>query len=150
MNARAIGPFITGMVITSLIVLILFTYWNGFRMIKVHTLKAPLLLASTEPSKNLHLLPAGTTLYFDRSFPEGFTRYKVYINIDRMPLPLRDLSDPTEINPIQARPLDKSELAKALRDYPLTRQELEAILLSGHLTRDEVKEVLEDYLANTQ
>lgn len=117
-------------------------------MTKVHTLKAPLVLVSDEPTKNLHLLPAGTTLYFDQSYPEGFTRYKVYINIDRMPLPLRDLSDPTEINPIEARALSKSDLAKALRDYPLTRQDLEAILQSKHLTTEEIKEVFNSFLAS--
>jgi hypothetical protein len=46
------------------------------------------------------MLPIGTTLYFDKSFPEGFTRYKVYVNIDRMPLALRELSDPSEIDPL--------------------------------------------------
>lgn len=49
------------------------------------------------------MLPVGTTLYFDRSFPEGFTRYKVYVNIDRMPLTLRKLPDSNEIEPIEAR-----------------------------------------------
>lgn len=119
-------------------------------MTKVHTLKAPLLIASNEATKNLHLLPAGTTLYFDKSFAEGFSRYKVYINIDRMPLVLSDLSDPTEIDPIEARPLEKAELAKALRDYPLTRQDLEAILQAKHLTREEIKEVFDNFLENTR
>jgi hypothetical protein len=82
------------MVIGVLTVALLFTVRSRPKMTKVHTLKAPLILVGSEPGENLHLLPGGTTLYFDQSFPEGFTRYKVYINIDRMPLTLRDLAAP--------------------------------------------------------
>lgn len=90
-------------------------------------MNAPLLIAGNNATKYHHLLPAGTTLYFDQSSPEGLSRYKVYINIDRMPLALRDLADPTEVDPIEARPLEKTELAKALRDYPLSREEIKEI-----------------------
>ena len=116
-------------------------------MTKVHRLKMPLILASDTPTKNLHLLPAGTTMYYDRSFPEGFARYKVYINVDRMPLTLVELDDPTEIDPIEARALDKNDLIRALRDYPLTRTDLEAILNSKHLSHQEIQEVLNVILA---
>jgi hypothetical protein len=117
---------------------------------RVHTLKTPLILLSNVPSTNLHLLPIGTTLYFDQSFPEGFTRYKIYMNIDRMPLALRDLADASEVDPIEARALTQFDLAKAVRDYPLTRQELEAILHSKHLPRQEIVEVFSTYLKNTK
>jgi hypothetical protein len=92
------------------------------------------------------MLPVGTTLYFDKSFPEGFTRYKVYVNVDRMPLALRDLPDPSEINPLEARAFDRQALSQALRDYPLSRQELEAVLQSPHLTKEEIREVFNRYL----
>ena len=146
---KNIYPFCAGIVAGVTCISLILFLWNRNNMTKIHYLKAPLILASNEPTKNLHLLPAGTTLYFDKSFPEGFTRYKVYINIDRFPLPLRDLADPTEIDPIDARPMEKSDLIKALRDYPLTRPDLEAILKSQHLSRDEVKEVLTEYLDST-
>jgi hypothetical protein len=72
-------------------------------------LKAPLVLVSSQPTKTLHLLPAGTTLYFEQSYPEGFTRYKIYVNVDRMPLELRDLDDPTEVDPLEARELREAD-----------------------------------------
>jgi len=122
--------------------------WSTEKMTKVHTLKQPLLVSSNEPGKELHMLPAGTTLYFDKSFPEGFTRYKVYVNIDRMPLLLRDLTDPTEIDPLEARAFDKEALSRVLQGYPFTRQELASILQSPHLTKEEVKEVINHYLEN--
>ena len=115
-------------------------------MTKVHKLEFPLLLTSEDSLSNFHLLPKGTTLYFDKAYPEGFTRYKVYINIDRMPLTLTELSDPTLIDPLDAQALDKENLKKILRDYPLTKSDLESILKSGKISKDEVKEVLTDFL----
>ena len=150
MSARNIGIFFSGVVIGGLLIALSLTFWSRTKMVKVHTANAPLLLVSNSPSKNLHMLPTGTTLYFDQSFPEGLTRYKVYLNIDRMPLPLRDLTDPTEVDPIEARPLGKSELAKALRDYPLTRQDLEGILREKHLSREEIKKVFNNFLEGAE
>jgi hypothetical protein len=150
MSAKSRGGFFSGTIFGVVLGALLVTLWSRTEMTKVHTLKAPLMLVSNEPTKNLHLLPVGTTLYFDQSFPEGFTRYKIYINVDRMPLTLRDLADPTEVDPIEARALGKPELAKALRDYPLTRQDLEAILQSKHLTTEEIKEVFNTFLASAK
>lgn len=76
---------------------------EGKRIVKVHTLTQPLIILISEVSASLHHLPAGATLYFDKSFPEGFTRYKVYVNVDRLPLTLRELSNATEIDPLEAR-----------------------------------------------
>lgn len=120
--------------------------WNSHKMTKVHTLKQPLILSSNVTGKVLHLLPTGSTLYFDKSFPEGFTRYKIYVNIDRTPLTLRELADPNEIDPLDARPFDKAALAEALRAYPLTKEELATILQSPQLTKEEIKEVFTKYL----
>jgi len=128
-------------------VICIFLFREGLKMTKVHTLEMPLLLLSNESTKNFHFLPVGTTLYFDKSLPEGVTRYKVYINIDRMPLQLHNLADSTEIDPIEARSLSKSELSRVLHDYPLSRYELEAILRSRYLNKNEVKEVFDDYLS---
>jgi hypothetical protein len=114
-------------------------------MTKVHKLKSPLLLSSDSPSVNMHMLPKGTVLYFDQSYPEGFTRYKVYINIDRMPLELKTLSDPTEIMPIDAEAPTKADLQKLLKDYPLSKADLEAILKSGRISKEEIKEVLSEF-----
>lgn len=125
-----------------------FLMWNANKTAKVHTLKQPLLVSSDKASKRLHLLPIGTTLYFGKSFPEGFTRCKIYVNIDRMPLALHELSDPTEIDPIEARVFDKQALDQALRDYLPTRQELAKIFESPHLAREDVRGVRADYLEN--
>jgi hypothetical protein len=94
----------------------------------------------------MHMLPKGTVMYFDQSYPEGFTRYKVYINVDRMPLSLVELSDPTSISPIDANAPDKEDLKKLLKDYPVTKADLNAILKSTAMSKEEIKEVLTDFL----
>ena len=134
-----------GALASALVCATLFVVWNTSSMTKVHTLKAPLLLSSPEQSKNMHLIPKGTTLYFDKSFPEGLSRYKVYINIDRMPLALKELSDPTEINPIDAAAPSQSDVRKLLLDYPITKDDLSAILKSGQLTKDEIRQLLVEF-----
>ncbi len=40
----------------------------------------PLLLTSEGESRSFHLLPPETAMYRDYSFPEGHTRYIVYVN----------------------------------------------------------------------
>jgi hypothetical protein len=124
----------------------IFFFWNHHKMTKVHKLQSPLLLASEEKTQNYHLLPKGTTLYFDQSYPEGFTRYKIYINIDRTPLKLSELNDPTSIFPIDATAPNQDDLKKLLKEYPISKSDLQAILKSGQLSKDEIKEVLSDFL----
>lgn len=142
--------FVLGIVSGITLTIILFSIWSTQKMTKIHVLKQPLIVSSNNAEKVLHLLPVGATLYFDKSFPEGFTRYRIYVNVDRMPLALRELADPNEIDPLEARAFDKPGLAQALRDYPLTREELAAILHSPQLTRQDVQEVLKEYLENSK
>jgi hypothetical protein len=128
------------------VILSTFLFRSPQKTTKVHKLESPLLLSSDNPSKNMHMLPKGTVMYFDQSYPEGFTRYKVYINIDRMPLSLTELSDPTSILPIDANAPDKEDLKKLLKDYPVTKADLNAILKSTAMSKEEIKEVLTDFL----
>jgi hypothetical protein len=142
---RNIIAFISGIVICTLVGAITFFFWSNHKMTKIHTLEFPLLITSESPSKITHLLPKGTTLYFDQSYPEGFTRYKVYINIDRMPLKLNELNDPTMIIPLDGFAADQDNLKKLLREYPLTKSDLESILKSGTISKDEIREILTEY-----
>ncbi|WP_075256952.1 hypothetical protein [Herbaspirillum camelliae] len=110
---------------------------------KIHRLTTPLQL-STEQASN-GMLPIGTSLYYDTSFPEGFSRYKIYVNIDRMPLELETLQDPTMIDPVEATAFSQDALLKLLRHHPLTKDDLHAIINSGYLSKDEIKEVLSEF-----
>ncbi len=117
-------------------------------MVKVHILEFPLLLSSRVDASTSSLLPAGTVMYYEKSLPEGFSRYRVYINTEKTlnDLPLQILEDPTMIDPIWADAVQKEYLSKLIVGYPITKSELQKILKSPHLTKDEVREVLNDYL----
>jgi hypothetical protein len=142
---RSIVAFLTGAVVTAMLVFGGIMIWRAQKMTKVHILEAPMLLTSPSQSKNMHLLPKGTVLYFDKAYPEGFVRYKVYINIDRLPLPLATLDDPTLIDPIEATKPTSEELRKLLNNYPLTRDDLAAILKSSAISKEEIKKLLLEY-----
>lgn len=114
-------------------------------MTRVHVLQYPLMLQSSEATGTSYLLPKGTPLYFEQAFPEGFTRFRVYVNVDGVKLESKELSDPTLISPLTAYPVGKAELAKLLREHPLTKQDLQAILQSGQITKDEIRSMLEEF-----
>lgn len=129
----------------SLLGLLLFFYSAKHKTAKIHELEFPLLVSSDRESKITHLIPAGTTMYFDQAYPEGFTRYKVYVNLNRLPLGLKELSDPTAILPMEGAAPTGDDLKKLLSSYPLTKNDLEAILKSGKVTREEIKTLLAEY-----
>lgn len=108
----------------------------------VHVLEAPMVLRANDMGDHLHLLPKGTTLYYDRSFSEGFSRYKVYVNIDRTPLALTTLADPTMVAPIDAAWMDADERKRAQAQLVPTKEELRALLASGALRRSELEALL--------
>lgn len=78
--------FLFGTIVGATCLIIIFFCGND-KIAKIHILKEPMILSSNASTKNLHLLPVGTTLYYDRSYAEGFTRYRVYINIDQSSKP---------------------------------------------------------------
>jgi hypothetical protein len=123
-------------------------YWSKHSMTTVHRLTAPLLVNADGQDRGFHLLPKGTLMYFDKSYPEGFTRYKIYVNVDRMPLKNEPLSDPTLIEPIEASSIDGATLSKILKEHPIRKDELAAIIKTNAMSKDEIKAVLEDYLKN--
>jgi hypothetical protein len=118
---------------------------SALNITKVHTLKFPMLLGGPGGNGPFQLLPKGTTLYYDQSYPEGFTRYKVYVNIDRYPLTLSELSDPTEIDPLLAFAMDKGGLKRVLDRNPITKEDLTAILKWKQLSKQDIRDLLEEY-----
>jgi hypothetical protein len=119
-----------------------YLHWKS-PMPHIHRLTTPLQLRTKDVSNGL--LPLGTTLYYDTSLAEGISRYKIYVNIDRMPLPLEALQDPTKIAPIEAAPFTQSALLRLLNNHPITRDDLRAIVNSGYLSKEEIQEVLYEF-----
>ncbi len=112
---------------------------------KVHKLEAPLMLAGGHENNATTLLPRGTSMYFDQSFPEGFTRYIVYVNVEGVQLELKEANDKFWLDPLSAWPVDKPTLQELLKKYPLSKEDLSAILGSGSLSKEEIRDLLREY-----
>lgn len=111
----------------------------------VHKLQAPLLFNGAGAAEHQYVLPAGTSLYFDQAFPEGFVRYKVYFNVEGARLESNEATDKFWLDPLTAFPPSEGEMKKLLAGYPLSKNELAAILKSSYLTKDEIRELLLEY-----
>lgn len=110
----------------------------------VHKLKFPLMLDGGEGQHD-YLLPAGTSLYYDQAFSEGFVRYKIYVNVEGVLLESKEATEKFWLSPLTAFPVDKGQLKKLLKEYPLSKAELSEILKSNQITKEEIRELLAEY-----
>lgn len=112
----------------------------------VHKLKEPLVLAGGEgEAVRTYLLPAGTSLYYDQAFPEGFVRYKVYINVEGVDWEPKPTDEKFWIDPLSAFPVGRDQLAELIKNHPLTKEELRSILGGSSLSKDEIKAILKEF-----
>ena len=106
------------------------------------TIEEPLLIEG-EQQKTYSLLPAGSGLYLDTSWPEGHQTFHVYFhfkgNLKALP------ADPKSISPLWLRTVDREELPKLLNDYPLSREELTALLRARSVTKAELTQMLREW-----
>lgn len=136
--AAAFLSFVTGVFIT-------YGFLMEQSMPLVHKLQAPLLFNGANATEHQYILPAGTSLYFDQAFPEGFVRYKVYFNVEGIRLESQETTDKFWLDPLTAFPPNEEEIKKMLKAYPLGKNELAAILKSSYLTKEEIRELLLEY-----
>ncbi len=111
----------------------------------VHQLTQPLLISGAGSPNTHYILPQGTSLYYDQAFPEGFVRYKVYINVEGVKLESREATEQFWLNPLTAFPVDAQSLRLLLKEHPLTKQDLAAILKNSAITKDEIREILREH-----
>jgi hypothetical protein len=109
-------------------------------------LQEPLLLESDGKSQDFHVLPAGTALYKDHDFAEGFTRYKVYINIKAEFAAETVVSDkPNLVDPIWAHPVQRDDLPFLMSDTPVTKEDLVRILKARKMTREDLAQIIREW-----
>ena len=118
MSRFAVG-FIAGCLASLFVGASAVAVWHCFRVTKVHRLEEPLLLAGAADGGSRYALPTGTVLYFDRAYPEGFSQFRVYINVDRMPLRLESLDDATLIDPLDAVAPSQNDIERTQRGCSL-------------------------------
>lgn len=125
------------------------TYSESLTMPRVHKLQSPLLVTATNTDgtadRHDYLLPAGTSLYYDQAFPEGFVRYMVYVNVEGVLLESKETNEKFWLDPLTAYPVSKDDLKKLLDSYPLTKSELASVLKSGSISKQEIRDLLEEY-----
>lgn len=112
-------------------------------------LQEPLLLEVLEPEaqqQNFHMLPAGTALYHDYDFPEGHTRYIVYINIKAKIAAEQVVSDkPNFVAPLWAEPVKTQDVAKLMTNTPISKDDLVRILKTREVTRSDLAQIVREW-----
>lgn len=109
-------------------------------------LNEPLLLQSEGDMKNFHMLPEGAALYKDRSFPEGHTRYIVYLNIKGDFAAEKVESDkPNLIDPIWAYPVQREDLTALIAETPVSKEDLVRILKARKMTREDLAQIVREW-----
>lgn len=108
--------------------------------------KEPLLISGEDGQKVFSLLPSGTTLYQEKSWPEGHTTYKAYFNFKGKFE--AEKVDPATIDPLWLYNLSKEDVIKFMQDYPLTLGEFRKVLKAQKITREEYIQILRDWEGN--
>ena len=118
-------------------------YMKNSTMLK---LKEPLLLNAEGEIRNYHMLPAGTVLYLDHSFPEGHDRYRVYINFKgAFEHEIIESDKPNFISPIWAYNIQKADISKLISDTPVSKDDLIRILKARNMTRDDLADIVRNW-----
>ena len=141
--------FLMGVVVASVLFLgytIYFSYQKANQMELIHVLKHPMIWGGTAKDDNYYLIPAGTTLYYERSMPEGFSTYRIYVNVEGVRLDPHESIQTGTIKPARIYPILKEDLLGLLKTVRLDAEDIKSILENGNFTREdkeEIKKILE-------
>ncbi|TWD51582.1 hypothetical protein FBY12_0077 [Pseudomonas sp. SJZ131] len=116
---------------------------HGMKMIKT---KEPLLIEGPNGDENYYVLPLGTTLYHDKSFPEGHDRYVVYVNhkgsIAHEDVPMKPEYGGSFIDPLWISNIDADALKEIFKRFPLTKDEVAAAIKANGITKDDLADII--------
>jgi hypothetical protein len=109
-------------------------------------LQEPLLIESEGKARDFHVLPIGTALYKDYDAPEGFTRYRIYINIKTEFAAEEIVSDkPNLIDPIWGHPVRRDDLPYLLANTPVSKDDLVRILKARKMSREDLAQIVREW-----
>ncbi|MGY2278320.1 hypothetical protein [Pseudomonas monsensis] len=116
---------------------------NDMKMIKT---KEPLLIEGPNGDDNFYVLPLGTTLYHDKSFPEGHDRYVVYLNhkgaIAHEEVPMKPEYGGSFIDPLWLANVDADTLKEIFKRFPLSKKDIAAAIKANELTKDDLADII--------
>ncbi|MDN3220988.1 hypothetical protein [Pseudomonas nunensis] len=115
----------------------------GLKMIKT---KEPLLLEGPNGDEHDYVLPVGTTLYHDKSYPEGFDRYLVYLNhkgvIAHEEVPMKPEYGGALIDPLWLSNIDADTLKDLFKRFPLSKEDVAAAIKANEITKDDLADII--------
>lgn len=118
------------------------TGWFKISSQKAFTTRQPLLIEG-EDQQTYSLLPAGSVLYHDKSWPEGHETFHVYFHfkgkLEAEP------ADADVIAPLWLRTVERNEVGKLANEYPITKEELVKILKAQKMTREELAQIVREW-----
>ncbi len=116
---------------------------NDMKMIKT---KEPLLIEGPNGDDNFYVLPLGTTLYHDKSFPEGHDRYVLYLNhkgvIAHEEVPMKPEYGGSFIDPLWLVNVDADTLIEIFKRFPLSKKDIAAAIKANELTKDDLADII--------
>jgi len=119
------------------------TKGRDLEMIKT---KEPLLIEGQGGDDNYYVLPMGTTLYHDKSFPEGHDRYVVYLNhkgaIAHEEVPMKPEYGGSFIDPLWLANIDADTLKDIFKRFPLSKKDISAALKANEITKDDLADII--------
>ena len=143
-----IAFWLVGLVLIYAAVLTFVVINNGSRShdVKMIKTKEPLLIEGPNGDENYYVLPLGTTLYHDKSFPEGHDRYVVYLNhkgaIAHDEVPMKPEYGGSFIDPLWISNIDVDTLKEIFKRFPLSKEDVVAAIKSNEITRDDLADII--------
>ncbi|WP_347905785.1 hypothetical protein [Pseudomonas purpurea] len=106
----------------------------------------PFVIESPDNDGRDYRLPAGTVLYHDQNYAEGFTRYIVYFNykgpIAHDEVPMEPKYGGVLIAPLWLSDVEGPDAAANVRRPAISRADVAAAVKSGEITRKDLQEIL--------
>lgn len=113
------------------------------KMIKT---KEPMLIGGKDGDENYYVLPMGTTVYYEKSFSEGFSRYMVYFNhsgpIVGDEVPMEPKYQGSLVDPLWLSDIDADTLKEIFKRFPLSKKDIAAAIKSNEITKDDLADII--------
>ena len=108
--------------------------------------KEPLLIEGPNGDENYYVLPLGTTLYHDKSFPEGHDRYVIYLNhkgaIAHEEVPMKPEYGGSFIDPLWVANVDSDNLKEIFKRFPLSKKDIAAAIKANEITKEDLADII--------
>lgn len=147
-TSKRIGLWLVASLFVNFVFLTFLVFGNtskahDMKMIKT---KEPLLIEGPNGDENVYVLPLGTTLYHDKSFPEGHDRYVVYLNhkgaIAHEEVPMKPEYGGSFTDPLWLSNVDADTLKEIFKRFPLSKKDIAAAIKANEITKDDLADII--------